>query len=388
VRGSLASANSSASDTTERATLIHRETLQLTLLVAIAIAAFFLTRAVAVSNHEMSFRDAGEWYQRGQRQLAAGDVDGAIDSFRRATVKNRNERGSVLALASALARKGLDGEARGALLALREAAPDDAEINVQLARLSAERQDVDEALRYYHNALYSPWSSEHTDARRHLRLELARFLLAHNQNSRALSELLVSTTDLEDTPADHVELARLFAQVGDTRHALDQFEAALRLDKANGDALAGAGGAAFGLGDYAMAIRYLRAAPPQADHVSETLEVVELVLSSDPLASRLVTAERRRRLLADVEYVEERLSACAGQPGSGEPTTDQADLLREAESLEQELQPHAVEASDMIETGVDLIYRIARTIAQRCPPPSPLNQALILIGQRHGADQR
>ena len=46
-------------------------------------------------------------------------------------------------------------------MTLRESEPEDREINLQLARLAASRQDVTEALRFYHNALYAPWPNEH-----------------------------------------------------------------------------------------------------------------------------------------------------------------------------------------------------------------------------------
>ena len=75
-------------------------------------------------------------------------------------------------------------------MTLRESEPEDREINLQLARLAATQQDVTEALRFYHNALYAPWPLEQADGRRDVRLELIRLLLDHNQAGRAISELL------------------------------------------------------------------------------------------------------------------------------------------------------------------------------------------------------
>ena len=217
------------SDTVERAALIHREILQLGVLILVAVAAFFVTRAVAVSNRDTSLRDAAEWYRRGQQQIEAGRVDDAIDSFRRATVRDRNDKRYALALAHALALNGDNDAARGALLTLRESAPEDPDINLQLARLAAGQPDVTEALRFYHNALYAPWPVEQADARRRVRFELIGFLLTHDQTSRALSELLAMNTDLPDDPALRLEVAQLFAKAGDHGHALDQFQRALRL---------------------------------------------------------------------------------------------------------------------------------------------------------------
>ena len=177
-----------ADDVRERSALIHREILQVGVLLIVAVAAFFVTRAVAASNRDMSLRDAAEWYRRGQQQIEAGELDDAIDSFRRATVRDRDEKRYVLALAQALALKRDDDAARGVLLTLRESAPEDPDINLQLARLAAARQDVTEALRFYHNALYAPWPTEQADARRQVRFELIRFLLTHDQTGRAQSQ--------------------------------------------------------------------------------------------------------------------------------------------------------------------------------------------------------
>src|SRR5580704_13841342 len=113
-----------AGETAARSALIHRETLQLTTLIVLAIAAFLLTRAVAASNHGMNIHDAGEWFRRGQQAIAAGRVDEAIDDLRRATVRDREDKRYVLALAQALALKRDDDGARSVLLTLRESEPE------------------------------------------------------------------------------------------------------------------------------------------------------------------------------------------------------------------------------------------------------------------------
>jgi len=60
-----------------RAALVHREFVQLLVLLAIAIAGFFVTRVIAASNRDMSVRDAVEWYQRGLAAIDTGQVDQA-----------------------------------------------------------------------------------------------------------------------------------------------------------------------------------------------------------------------------------------------------------------------------------------------------------------------
>ncbi len=303
---------------------VHREILQTAALVVVAIAAFVFTRAIAASSRTTTLKDAEAWYQRGREQVAHGQLESAIASFRRATVRNRVERRYVLALAHALALQHETEPARSALLALRESFPEDPEINLELARLAAQRQDVTEAVRFYHNALYAPWPSEAADARRAARLELIEFLLNHAQSGRALSELLAVANDLPDQLRLYDKVGQLFTRAGDYRHALDQFQHALAVDPADPTALAGAGISAFHLGDFARARTFLRKAPTDRSDVVHAREVADLILSKDPLVNRIGNAERRRRLIADIDYVEDRLARClagrtANPPEDGTP---------------------------------------------------------------------
>ena len=181
-----------------RARLIHREIVQLLQLGVLAVAAFFLTRALAESNRDTTRRNGAEWYERGTQLLAGGEAERAVTAFRRAVVTNRQEPKYVLALAGALARQHQNDAARASLLALRESAPEHPEVNLQLARLAAARTDIAEAVRYYHSTLYAPWPREDEERRRQVRLELIDFLLRHGQTESGISELVALSTDVPD----------------------------------------------------------------------------------------------------------------------------------------------------------------------------------------------
>ncbi len=380
-KGDLTTASHGTAEARE-SRFVHQETIKLVVLCLVAAAAFLLTRVIAANNREMTLRDGTEWYARGQQQLQRGDLSAAVDSFRKASVRNRTSKQYVLALADALARDRQYEAARRALLSLRESAAENPDINLQLARLAAQQQDVTETLRYYHDTLYAPWGPEQADARRRVRLELIQFLLAHQQTGRALSELMALSIDLPEDAAAHVRAGQLFAEAGDNRSALDQFQRALRLAPANREAMAGAGEAAFTLGDYLTARRYLRAIPDGTDATKNAREIVELVLSRDPLASRLTAAERHRRLLEDVSHVRERLAACAARDG-GTPSPSDDTMLQDVDALDARLRKPAAADRDVVEEGFELIYQIEGDVAQRCPPATPLDRALILIGRGH-----
>jgi tetratricopeptide (TPR) repeat protein len=220
-----------------------------------------------------------------------------------------------------------------------------------------------------------------------VRFELIEFLLQHKQEGRALSELLAIADDLPDEPAVHVRVGQLSARAGDSRQALNQYEQALRLAPADRDALAGAGTTAFTLGDYVQARNYLRRAPGDLDDVARTREIADLVLSSDPLASRIGSAERRRRLAASLDYADERLRSCE-QVGTAAGPDSRAALQEEIAGLREQLKPSAVIDQDSIEAGVDLLGRIEQSLAKACPPLTAHDQALALIARSHATDSK
>jgi tetratricopeptide (TPR) repeat protein len=372
-------------DNAERAASVHREIFQLAVLIVAATAAFFLTRAVAANNRAMSLRDAAEWYTRGRQALESGRTDTAIEDFRRATVRNRTDHTYVLALARALARSHDPEAARRVLLTLRESEPEDAEVNLELARLAVHRGDLTEAVRFYHNALYAPWPAERADARRDVRFELIQFLLTQAQTGRAIAELLAIAADVPDEPAVHIQVGQFFFQAGDYRHSLDHFQRALHLAPDNGTALAGAGQDAFRLGDYVLARSYLTRAPQDLDGVTATKEISELVLADDPLAPRIGPAERRRRLVADIEYSGQQLDACVGHRKGGEMTSEDRAFQAEVEEFADQLTRPSVLDQDTIETGVDLVARVAAHIVQECVAATARDRAFVLIGRQHDA---
>ncbi|HYM22065.1 MAG TPA: hypothetical protein VEU08_02615, partial [Vicinamibacterales bacterium] len=105
----------------------------------------------------------------------------------------------------------------------------------------------------------------------------------------------------------------------------------------------------------------------------DAAQVVEHVLADDPLAGRIPIVERRRRLSADVDYVEARLAGCGDTSFDGD--------LRE---LTGHLLGRPPIDEDGIEAGVDVVARAAHRIVDRCPDPTPADRALVLIGREHG----
>ena len=367
---------------------VQREIFVLVVLVGVTIAAFVVTRNVAAGNDELRRQQAVLWFEAGQEALQSGSVEPAVMTLRRAVLRDPENREYRLALASALATSRLDDEAKRVLDILREAEPEDPETNVQFARIEARGADADTARRYYESAIAGLWQPEDAEERRTVRLELIDFLVARQERARALSQLLAMDANLPADKDVEVQVGRLFLSAGDPRQALDRFVSALDVDPESGPALAGAGESAFELGDYVEARRYLNAAPEDDEGVATLREVSEFVLESDPLEPRLAVSERSRRLLMMFEQATASLAICLADPSVGGRESLEVLQVETADFDAAVAEQRPGDLRDLIDEGVDLVYRIERSIELRCSTPiTSLDRALLLIGRRHGFEQ-
>lgn len=367
------------------ARIIRREIVLLVILAVAAVPTYLLTRKLADLNRARNAHIAAYWYRLGQRQLSEGKPEEAIASLREATANDRDNRGFTFALAQALGATNRNDEARLALLRLRESAPESPQINLQLARLAARNHDLPEAIRYYHHALYGLWTGEKIDEkRRQVRFELTRLLLDHKDRSRALAELLVLASDAPRTAPAQAQLGGLFMEAGDARNALLHFAQAARLDGENAAALAGAGEAAFRIGDYKTAQSYLARAVAQnqsAARATELLDLTRMIQSSDPLAAHLPRSEQVRRLTAAMTQALTRAQQC--------PSSESDSFRLQAGTMLPKITPENLrEDPELLVAGAELVFQFEEKSSQTCGAPAGLDQALLLAGRKHGAIER
>ena len=363
----------------------------LVFLCAITIPMFLFTRTMAARNRSRNLDAGNIWYHLGQQQLRAGKTEQAIESFRNATTNDHDNASYTLALATALAAENHIDEARQALLRLRTAAPESGEVNLNLARLDAREDKMSEAVHYYHNALYGVWPPDQTATQRSkVRTELVRFLLAAGDSSQALSELLLLSSDIPDNAPAHDNVGQLFLESGDLPHALEQFTRAIRLNPKDADALAGAGRASFDLGDYAKARRYLEMALAVGSKSSDTaglLDTAKLIFMRDPLAPRLGTQERVRRMSDDLKFVSDELQSCLVRKQDDENSRVVLQPLLDelVDGLENQFRAKALRQDpEGFRNGLNLMERTESATSQICGESSAVHNALLLIGKKNG----
>src|SRR5579863_8267253 len=175
------------------------------LLFSVALLGLFfgITTALARSYHSREERLAAEWHQRGNADLAAGKSAQAFEDFRTSLSYGPDNREVQIHLAEALLAAGRLNETRPYLVNLWERAPGSGQVNLDLAHLSIQTGDVQDAIRYFHGAILGSWDSEPSTERRKVRLELCEFLLARGLLSDARAEIAGLVVD---TPSDDAEL--------------------------------------------------------------------------------------------------------------------------------------------------------------------------------------
>jgi len=381
--------------------LARRTLLVIVALTAGAIASFAAVSRLVTRLKANEKRIAWHAYEAGLTEVRAGRPELALDDFRAALSYDRDNSEYQLSLARALRDTGRLDESEAYLLHLWNAAPQDSTVNLALARLAVRRRSVDDAIRYYHSAIYGFWPNAPDQNRRQARFELIDFLLQRSAFPQARAELIALAQVLTPDPEQHLKVAGLFVHAQDLSNALAQYQSVLKAEPMNLEALAGAGSTLFQMGQYRSAQQYLQKAQNSNDpQLREQLQAAEAVLAADPFLARLSDAERNRRIVTAFEHAGQRLKSCAqakqmdlpaGPPvsnsnGSG---SDLASLWSRWLSAKPQLRQLSAPANiDMPDALMDLVFEIEQQTAQQCGQGDRLDQALLrIVRDRESVDQ-
>ncbi len=377
----------------------ERESLLLLSILSLVIL-FAVTGIAANFYHAGRESLAEDWYARGVRDLKDKNAGTALEDFRTALAyspDNSNETPVYrLHLAQALVAMGKVEEARAHLLTLWRDEPGNSTVNLELARLAAQRGDAVDALRYYHNAVYGVWPADPGAHRVQTRMELSAYLLAQHKSADAQSELIALEAELPRDAALLTQVAGMLRKAGDRNRALGAYRQALEIDRHQHEALEGAGEMAFELGDYQGAVDYLQRAA-RAGTVSEAardkLSTARMVLILDPTLPRLSRAEADQRMVRDFNFAVKRLSDCQNSLASvsspGRTTDDLTTLSSLAEDLKASASTSALRQNpDLRVNLMDFVFSAEETTAKACGNPSGADWALLLISRKQGTPER
>jgi Tfp pilus assembly protein PilF len=344
------------------------------------IPAFGLTAGVTQAYKAEQRRLAAEWFAHGNQALEDDRPAEAIAGFRTALTFSREDRAFRLRLAQALARDGRTTEARAYLLTLRETQPGNGPVNLELARLAARSGDRAEAYRYYHASLEGAWTDTAEMQRRAIRLELARYLVQYGDRLQGQAELIALEGDLPSHPDEQRSVAALMLEAGLASRARRVYERVLERDRRDGAALAGAGRAAFELGEYKESVSLLSAAVAAGaagDQVQSTLGLARSIVELDPYQRGLTIRARFARAREALTIASARLERCAAARNDARFPQVATEVAEQQKALAP-----ATRDLDVLDGAMELVFRIEQVTAAVCGDPEGADHALLLLGRR------
>ena len=331
------------------------------------------------------------WFARGVADLNAKRFDAAVIEFRAALLYARDDYNYQLNLAEALIGSHQTGQASAYLLNLWDREPENGQVNLELARIAAQKGQTTDAVRYFNDAVYAAWTPDQEGERREARLELIGFLLRTNAKMQAQAELIALGENAGEDPAEQKQIGDLFVQAEDYEHALAAYRLSLKYDRHNPAALTGAGDAAFELGRYPEAEHFLQMAlseNPNDTQAAERLKTAEMVVRMDPFRNQISSAERNHIIVEAFATAGERLNHCpvpnSVSSASTGPPASPANLSDQWAALKPRVTERNLRTDqDLGQTAMDLVFRIERQTGVVCGMPTGADLALLLIAKEH-----
>lgn len=369
--------------------------LVLTLLTGVLfLITLFLFRSFSAHREQLAVR----WSGRGKAAIDAGKPDQAMVALRTALSYAPGTRSYELLLAQALADAGHMDEASNYFMNLWVTQPGDGFINLELARLSAKRNDPPNAIKYYRASIYGTWEGDGVVRRREVRLELARYLIAQKYTNAARIELLIAAGNSPSDPSLNITLAGLLVETGDVADGFTYYKKALQRDPKNQAALQGAGRTAYALGNFAEAHSLLERAIESkvsseklnvSDDLAAMLDSSKRILELDP-SGKLRPAERVRRILADSVISKKRFDGCLAKLGAVNalPPALQELKSRWADSNATMSRSVLLRSLARQDTAVQLIFDTELQTSQFCGAPEGDDALLLLLAKSPEATER
>lgn len=373
---------------------LRRETLLLVSFAGVAIL-FVITGLVVKWYHSREQRLAWYWYTQGEANLGRARAPQALSDFRNALFHQPGDSAYQLRLAQALVAMGRLDEAQTYLLRLWDSDPANGPVNLELGRVAMKKDDLPRVITYYHSAIDGVWNRQHA-GRRRMRQELCEYLIAHGRRDEALAELTALSAETPANPGLRRQVAELFLKAQDYDVALKQFRQALRLNPKQPQAWAGAGRAAFALGDYRTARSDLERALAQNRTDTDAARLLRLagyILQIDPFDRRVTIGERRRRTILAFQRAAARLNDCAKVKGQSLGAPNPQSNLEQAHAEAMKMRPQVKMAvfrrdPDLLDSVMDLVFRIERLAANDCgAPASEMDQALLVLAAHYGGPE-
>jgi tetratricopeptide (TPR) repeat protein len=347
-------------------------------VAALMTGLYIVDKALASLETREVTAEARRHYAEGQSLLAAGKAAAAVDEFRHAHTLMRTNRDFDLALASAELTAGRPEDAEQMLSEILSRNSNDGRANFLMARVRVAQNRFNEAVPFYHRAIYGSWADGSNADKTDARLELADELAKRGRSEELLSELLLLDAPSARDPKLARKVAALYLEAGSASRAEAEYRAMLKLNPKDPDAFLGLGETELRRGEYRLAhaafggaLRYR----PDDPKIAARMQLADQLAQLDPTSRRLGSEEKFRRSEEILYRVEDATLDCLkGQavPPQLHDLIDQSTKLR-AQKLT------AMPSNEAAEMRLEMAEQIWKARLQACPSQPAADDPLKIL---------
>lgn len=370
----------------------------LTLGLVIALG-FSFTRLVVTGYNQLKQAMVARYSTRGSQALAQHRAMDAVRAYESALVYSQGSIEYRLKLADALLAAGSAGTARAQLRNYRELNPEDALVNLKLARIESHAGRAEDALLYYRDAIAGAWPDhEHGDAQKiETELEVADYLARLGRRDEAEGVLVRLSESLPAASPQQSRLAAVFLKNGDLEHARQIYQMLIARNATDEQALLGAARVELEEGKYLAARKLVDSIRTPSAEARELQTQLARAETLDPFARGATAKIRVQRTINVYQVALKRLAGCGapfamtmtGTRGEPHDASEWAGFARWAEQLHPMMNPRRLRGrDDVIESAMRFAFQAEAAAQKSCAAPSLDDEALNLLArQRLGAAQ-
>jgi Flp pilus assembly protein TadD len=332
--------------------LFERTSLRSTGLVSGLLIGMFALTGFCTSVYKHQRTNLGRrHYAEGQRLESTGEIEAAVEEYRRALIFAPDDTDYRISFASALIGAGRFEEAGSHIDQLLQEDPTNGALNRMRAYLAERQNRPAAAIDYYQRAVYEYWPPNKLAERGRARWELISLLEKTGRREEAIGELMTLYANTTVTPSGKLDIGFALLRDGAISEATQVFREAAKNSPKDSRPHRGLGETYLASGEFVSARHEFERAvklDPQDKDAVKSLALTNTIIDMDPDLPAVSSAERYRRsgnLLKRVVYL---LRQCSGAVGGddrfaaadnllGRGKAKSADITLEMQNLAKQL---------------------------------------------------
>src|SRR3954453_19367220 len=299
--------------------LFGRTNFRSTGLVSGLLLGMFALTGFCTSVYKHQRTSLGQKHYTGGRRLeGAGQLDAAIEEYRKALIFAPDDADYRISFASALIGAGRFEEAESHIEQLLQEDPTNGALNRMRAYLAERQKRIPAAIDYYQRAVYEYWPPDKLQERARARWELVSLLEKAGRREEAIGELMTLYANTSVTPSGKLDIGFALLRNGAISEANQVFREASKIAPKDARPHRGLGEAYLASGEFVTARHEFERAirlDPQDKQAANSLALTNTIIDMDPELPGVSSAERYRRSLNLLKRIVSLLRQCSGGIG-------------------------------------------------------------------------